>query len=391
MDKEEFKVEVWGLFDLTKKQILVFQMVFLMLFIGLTAFLFAYNFEQHVGNESYNFHATYAKYFSLLATILIVIETQFLWSKFTQAQLDLIREQKTEIEQQKEEILAQNEQLLEHQERILNDQEKIEAQNKDITDSIKYASRIQSALLPSEKKMKRLLRDFFLYYKPRDIVSGDFYWIDEYNDKVVIAAADCTGHGVPGAFVSALGISMLNEVLQRAVSTGEYLNPALMLNRLRERMNSSISRTENTEDTYDGMDISICMIDRKQNTLEYAGALQPIYLLKKISEKPVEYELSSMKPDVHPISLTDFKEHTYQTTIININKGDLIYMFSDGYADQFGGKKRKKFLTVNFRKLLVSIAEKPVEIQKEELDKTLVEWKGDIEQIDDIMVIGIRV
>jgi len=391
MAEEEFKVEVWGLFDLTKKQILIFQMVFLTLFIGLTAFLFAYNFEQHLGNESFNFHATYAKYFSLAATILIVIETQFLWSKFTQAQLNLIKTQKIEIEQQKEEILTQNEQLIEHREKILSHQVKIEAQNRDITDSIKYASKIQTALLPSESKMKRLLGEHFLYYKPRDIVSGDFYWIDQYNEKTVIAASDCTGHGVPGAFVSALGISMLNEVLQRSASSGAYLNPAIMLNRLRERMISSISRTEKKEDTYDGMDISICMIDKKQNTLEYAGALQPIYLIKKLPEKSDNYELITLKPDAHPISLTDFKDHTYQSTIVSINKGDLIYMFSDGYADQFGGEKRKKFLTTNFRKLLVSVAGKPVDEQKTILDKTLTDWRGDIDQIDDIMVIGIRI
>ena len=258
-------------------------------------------------------------------------------------------------------------------------------------DSIKYASRIQSALLPSEKKMKRLLGDFFLFYKPRDIVSGDFYWLDEYKGKTVIAASDCTGHGVPGAFVSALGISMLNEVLQRAISTDEYINPSIILNRLREKMLSSISGTENTEETYDGMDISICIIDKKQNTLEYSGALQPIYILKGVSENPDKYELTAMKPDVHPISLTDFREHSYQNTIININKGDLIYMFSDGYADQFGGKKRKKFLTANFRKLLVSIADKTAEQQKSIVDKTLADWQGEIEQIDDIMVIGIRV
>ena len=391
MAVEEFKVEVWGLFDLTKRQILIFQLVFLTLFIGLTAFLFSYNFEQHLGNESFNFHATYAKYFSLAATILIVFETQFLWSKFTQAQLNLIRTQKVEIEQQKEEILTQNEQLIEHREKILSHQVKIEAQNKDITDSIKYASKIQNALLPSERKMNRLLGEYFLYYKPRDIVSGDFYWLDKYNDKTVIAASDCTGHGVPGAFVSALGISILNEILQRAVSNGEYLNPAIMLNRLRDRMVSSIVRTENKEDTYDGMDISICMIDKKQNTLEYAGALQPVYLIKKVSEKPEKYELSTLKPDVHPISMTDFKEHTYQTTIVNINKGDLLYLFSDGYADQFGGKKLKKFLTINFRKLLVSVAGKPMEMQKDELDKRLMEWQGKMTQIDDIMVVGIRI
>jgi len=250
----------------------------------------------------------------LAATILIVIETQFLWSKFTQAQLNLIKTQKIEIEQQKEEILTQNEQLIEHREKILSHQVKIEAQNRDITDSIKYASKIQTALLPSESKMKRLLGEHFLYYKPRDIVSGDFYWIDQYNEKTVIAASDCTGHGVPGAFVSALGISMLNEVLQRSASSGAYLNPAIMLNRLRERMISSISRTEKKEDTYDGMDISICMIDKKQNTLEYAGALQPIYLIKKLPEKSDNYELITLKPDAHPISLTDFKDHN----IINL-------------------------------------------------------------------------
>lgn len=391
MGEEEFKVEVWGLFDLTKKQILIFQMVFLTIFIGLTAFLFAFKFPEHMGNEIYNFHATYAKYFSLAATILIVLETQFLWSKFTQAQLDLIRVQKAEIEQQKEEILTQNEQLIEHRERILKHQEEIEAQNKDITDSIRYASKIQTAMLPSEKKLTRLLGDYFLLYKPRDIVSGDFYWVDEYQEKIVIAAADCTGHGVPGAFVSALGISMLNEVLQRAVLSNDFLNPAIMLNKLRMLMTSSISRTENMEDTYDGMDVAICMIDKKHKTIEYAGALQPIYLVKKLSGASDNYELTTMKPDVHSISMTDYKEHSYQNTVIRIDSGDLIYMFSDGYADQFGGKKRKKFLTANFRKLLVSIAGKPVEEQNQVLETTLSEWRGDIDQIDDVMVIGIRI
>ena len=213
MASEEFKVEVWGVFELTKKQILIFQLFFLILFIGLTAFLFAFEFPEHLGNDVYNFHVKYAKYFSLTATILIVIETQFLWSKFTQAQLNLIKEQKTEIEQQKEEILAQNELLIEHREQILAHQKKIEAQNEDIKASIRYASTIQNALLPSPTKLKRLLGEYFLFYKPRDIVSGDFYWLDEYKGEIVIAAADCTGHGVPGAFVSALGISMLNDVL----------------------------------------------------------------------------------------------------------------------------------------------------------------------------------
>ncbi|OQY02358.1 MAG: hypothetical protein B6I20_06930 [Bacteroidetes bacterium 4572_117] len=388
MAKEEFKVEVWGLFDLTKKQILIFQLVLLILFIVLTAFLFAYNFHQHAGNESFNFHATYAKYFSLAATILIVIETQFLWSMFTQAQLDLINLQKTEIEQQKEEILTQNNQLIEHREKILGHQEKIETQNKDIKDSIKYASKIQSALFPSEKNLKSILNEYFLLYKPRDFVSGDFYWIDNYNGKIIVVAADCTGHGVPAALVSALGISILNDILQRAVSDKEYLNPAIMLNRLRERLVSSIAGTDYSKDTYDGMDVVICMIDKKQNKLEYASARQPIYLVKKTAEK---YVLDLLRPDIHSISMADDNEHVYKNNFAIINPNDLLYLFSDGYADQFGGKKQKKFLSSNLRELLVAVADKPLEMQKDILSGTLAEWQGEIDQIDDIMVMGIKI
>ena len=392
MREDDFKVEVWGLIALSKKQILIFQLVVLILFIGLTAFLFAFEFPQHLGNDAYNFHAKYAKYFSLAATILVVIETQFLWSKFTQAQLNLIKEQKAEIEQQKEEILTQNELLIEHRERILAHQKKIEAQNEDIKASIRYASTIQNALLPSPTKLNRLLGKYFLYYKPRDIVSGDFYWVDEYKGKTVIAAADCTGHGVPGAFVSALGISMLNDVLNRAVSNNEYLNPSIMLNKLNSQMKSSISRSEHDKDTYDGMDVAICMIDRKNKTLEYSGALQPVYLAKKIIENNEErYELNILKPDVYAISMTDYKEHTYQNTVVGIEPGDVLYLFSDGYADQFGGKNQKKFLSANFRKLLLAVAPHNMEKQLDVIDKTMIKWMGNLEQIDDMMVIGIRI
>ena len=392
MRQDDFKVEVWGLIALSKKQILIFQLVVLILFIGLTAFLFAFKFPQHLGNDAYNFHAKYAKYFSLAATILVVIETQFLWSKFTQAQLNLIKEQKAEIEQQKEEILTQNELLIEHRERILAHQKKIEDQNEDIKASIRYASTIQNALLPAPTKLKRLLGEYFLYYKPRDIVSGDFYWVDEYKGKTVIAAADCTGHGVPGAFVSALGISMLNDVLNRAVSNDEYLNPSIMLNKLNVQMKSSISRSERDKDTYDGMDVAICMIDRKKKTLEYSGALQPAYLAKKnIENNEEKYELNILKPDVYAISMINYKEHTYHNTVVGIEPGDVLYLFSDGYADQFGEKSQKKFLSANFRKLLLAIAPLNMEKQLDILEKTMTDWMGNLEQIDDMMIIGIRI
>ena len=194
---DDLKIKVWGLFYLSRKQMLIFVMVFLTLFIFLTVFLFSYEFPKHLDSAAFNFHGKYAKYISLICTFLIVIETQFLWSKFTRIQLEKIKEHKDEIEEQKNEIEEQK--------------IKIERQNKDLKDSIKYASKIQSALLPSLPKMERLLNSHFLYFSPRDIVSGDFYWVDEYHGKTIVAVADCTGHGVPGAFVSVLGITFLFE------------------------------------------------------------------------------------------------------------------------------------------------------------------------------------
>ncbi|MDF1551283.1 MAG: SpoIIE family protein phosphatase, partial [Bacteroidales bacterium] len=254
---KEIRIEVWGFISLSKKQILIFELVFLSLFIGLTAFLFSYNFKTHLNNVSYNFHATYAKYFSLACTFLIIIEAQFLWSKFTKTQLEYIilqnkkiekqnnaiTEQNAELKSQQEEILVQNEMLYAQKEEILEKQKKIEIQNRDIKDSIAYASRIQNTLLPAKKKIDRLLGDHFLFFKPKDIVSGDFYWVEEYDNKTIVAVADCTGHGVPGAFVSVMGVSFLNELVLSAKILKESLSPAKILDGLREKMLHSISNT----------------------------------------------------------------------------------------------------------------------------------------------------
>jgi serine phosphatase RsbU (regulator of sigma subunit) len=401
---KEIRIEVWGFFSLNKKQILIFELFFLSLFIGLTIFLFTYDFKTHLNQTSYNFHAIYAKYFSLACTFLIIIEAQFLWSKFTQAQLELIKQQNAKIEKQnnaiieqnaelkaqKEEILVQNEMLYQQKEEILEKQKKIQLQNKDIKDSIAYASRIQSTLLPSKKKIERLLDDYFIFFKPKDVVSGDFYWMDEYEDKIIISVADCTGHGVPGAFVSAMGISFLNEIVYTAKINKEFLTPAKILNGLRDRMLHSIESTESDEEAYDGMDISICIIDKEKKKYTYAGALLSIMHVSKLYDEDTPTQIEQLKPDVHPVSMMDYGDHSYKDHIIPYKDGDMIYLYTDGYADQFGGPQGRKFLNTNFRDLIQKISAEPPEIQEVKLETRIRKWQGNYEQIDDMTVIGIE-
>lgn len=372
---DDLRIKVWGLLNLSKKQILIFELIFLTLFILLTVFLFSYEFPEHSDNAAINFHGKYAKYISLVCTFLIVIETQYLWSKFTKIQLEKIKEQKDEIENQKNEI---------------EDQKlKIERQNKDLKDSIQYASKIQSALLPSLGKMERLLNSHFLYFKPRDIVSGDFYWVDEYQGKTIVAVADCTGHGVPGAFVSVLGISFLNDIVQKASLTESSLNPAIILDQLWDKMIGALAKSESEQRTYDGMDISVCVIDKEQKMLEYSGAIHPIYIVRNKSQE--EERLEQFRTDIHSISMLQSKKHSYTRIKVDIEKDDMIYMLSDGYADQFGGSDGKKFLPKNLKKLLVRIADEPLERQHLLLKEKITKWKGNYRQIDDMLILGIRV
>ncbi|MFN8257434.1 MAG: SpoIIE family protein phosphatase [Bacteroidales bacterium] len=400
---KEIRIEVWGIFSLNRKQIMIFELVFLTIFICITAFLFSYDFKAHLENESYTFHATYAKYFSLACTFLIIVEAQYLWSKFTQAQLNLIKAQNKKIENQnkeiilqnaelkaqKEEILVQNEMLHTQKEEILEKQKKIEMQNNDIRDSIAYASRIQSILLPSKRKIARLLDSYFIYFKPKDVVSGDFYWIEDYGQKTIIAVADCTGHGVPGAFVSIMGLSFLNDIVLSAKANREDLKPGSMLDQLRDKLLHAISNAENEDETYDGMDISVCIIDHEEKKYEYAGALLSVYHTSKPSGNS-GIQIEQLKPDVFPVSMMKYEHSNYNNTTRSYENGDMLYLFTDGFADQFGGADGRKFLNVNFKNMILSIAGFPVEKQMELLDVKLHTWKGSIDQIDDITIVGIK-
>jgi len=259
--------------------------------------------------------------------------------------------------------------------------EELMLKNKNITDSINYAKRIQLALLPSTEIFIKVLPDSFILYKPKDIVSGDFYWITEEKDKVFVAAVDCTGHGVPGAFVSIIGFELF-----RKITSGKGIkSPAKILDSLNEHFVEIFSDGEHVY-LQDGMDLSLCVLDRKEKLLEYAGAFNPLYLIRDETIIEMKANRLSVGADVYTIS----ENRAFKSHQIKLQKDDVLYMFSDGYSDQFGGPEGKKFKYRRFRHLLLTIHKIPMEKQQAILDASIEEWMGDQEQIDDIMVIGIK-
>ena len=277
----------------------------------------------------------------------------------------------------------------------------VEQKNKDITDSILYAQHIQQAILPANELIRELLPESFTLLKPKDIVSGDFYWLagvrpqsgssplGRAGDELVVwAVADCTGHGVPGAFMSMIGNSLLDEIV---IENG-ITEPDKMLNQLRDHIIKALGQEGITGEQQDGMDIALCNVDvvnGHARSLQFAGAYNPLWLVRKD-------ELIEIKGDKQPIGIYE-KMEKFTKHEIELQKGDMLYTFSDGYADQFGGDAKseygegQKFMKSKFKKLLLSIQDKPMEQQKQILDKTIEKWKGNIEQADDICVVGVRV
>ena len=256
----------------------------------------------------------------------------------------------------------------------------ITEQKKEITDSIQYASRIQNAILPPAEMIENLLPEHFIIYRPRDIVSGDYYWITEKGPKIYIMAADCTGHGVPGAFMSMLGVAFLNEIVSKHIEIAANQ----LLNELRKQVIISLHQTGREGENQDGMDVALYIIDKKEMNLEYSGANNPLFIFR--GEEFIE-----LKADKMPIGIHRMADNSFTNYKIDIKKEDMIYAFSDGYPDQFGGPKGKKLMIKNFRKTLQDIHFKPLAEQKLILEKTLDDWMHGTHQIDDIMVIGVRV
>ena len=263
---------------------------------------------------------------------------------------------------------------------LARQKKEIEEKNSAITASILYAEKIQSAVLPPLDFMEDYFDDYFILFKPRDIVSGDFYWGLNKDGISIIAAADCTGHGVPGAFMSMLGMAFLNEIINNT----DDPRPDIILNELRKNVKSALRQTGQEGETKDGMDIALCIVDYKNYTLQFSGAFNPLFCIK-------DEELLQVKGDRMPIGIHQITESPFTRHIIDIKKGDAFYIFSDGYVDQFGGPEGKKIKLKHFQEIILGNYNKPMVEQKQILDKTFMEWKGDQDQIDDVLVIGIRV
>ncbi len=263
---------------------------------------------------------------------------------------------------------------------IVEQKEEIEEKNREITDSIHYASRIQSAVLPPGDYISEILPARFILYLPRDIVSGDFYWITKSNGKIITVAADCTGHGVPGAFMSMLGIAFLNEIVSKQLD----LHANDILNQLRVQVIKSLRQTGKEGESKDGMDIALCLIDLENMQLEFAGANNSLFLIR-------DEKLEVFKPDKMPIGIHQRASEPFTLHQMNLKRGDLLYTFSDGFVDQFGGPKGKKFMITRFKELLHQIHQKDMEEQKEILINTFIDWKGNAAQIDDVLVMGVKI
>lgn len=265
--------------------------------------------------------------------------------------------------------------------KIINEQKNlVKEKNKDITDSINYAKRIQEALLPAKELKYEIFPNAFVFFKPRDIVSGDFYWFTKKNGKRIITAVDCTGHGVPGAFMSMIGNTFLTEIIEGKGIT----QPADILSEMRYLVIKSLKQTHDMTESKDGMDMALLAFDDETNTVEYSGANNPLWLIR--NGECIEY-----KPDKRPIGYFRGEGRPFTNHKIELQKGDTIYIFTDGYADQFGGKNGKKLKYKPFKETLLSIQHEPMLKQEEILLEKFNEWKGILGQIDDVLIIGIRI
>ena len=331
-------------------------------------------------------------WFYTIVVVLIIISIIFYvkWRESSLKRDKIILEQKVE------------ERTLE----VVTQKEIVEQKNKDITDSINYAKNIQEAILVHITEIQQIFHDSFILFRPRDIVSGDFYWFKKKGNSIYIAASDCTGHGVPGAFMSMLGLAFLNEL----TSKESDLSADEILNKLRQNVIEALHQTGKEGEQKDGMDIALCKFNKHSKELQFAGANNPIYLVKSaistssmteisVAEhsrstifemENINSQLLEIKPDKMPIGL-HIRQDNFTLNTITLETGDAFYLFSDGYADQFGGKDGKKFKYKPMKELFLQMNQTPMQKQGETLDKTMIEWRGEHEQIDDILVIGVRI
>ena len=315
-------------------------------------------------------------------------ETVYKEKKKIEEQLKEILQEKSQLEVQKKEneekvkmLWEQSTAMHKEKERIDKLRTQIEYRHKEIIDSVHYAKKIQQAILPSQELVNSFLPDSFIFFKPKNIVSGDFFWVHRIDPNCVLfAAVDCTGHGVPGAFMSIMGYHLLEQV----VIEHQFYEPAMILNELSKSVIRSLKQTNELESVKDGMDIALCKIDYQNRTLEYAGAHNALYLIRN-------GVLTETKADRKSVGISVAKSVDFCNHKIKLEKGDCLYVFSDGYVDQKGGPDNVKFFYQPFKDLLLEIHQESMLVQKQKLERIIIDWKGDRGQIDDMLVIGLRV
>jgi serine phosphatase RsbU (regulator of sigma subunit) len=311
-------------------------------------------------------------YFVLLALLLVSFLGYYIYRGYK-----IKKEANIKLEDKNRTISLQKDEIEIQRDIAAAQRDQIGYQKRHIEDSIMYAKRIQAALIPSLELFSDRLEHFVLY-KPLAIVSGDFYWVSTLVNPQVIISADCTGHGVPGAFMSMLGVTLLNEI----VNGKHILMPDQIIENLRQGIIRSLKQVAEEDSIKDGMDIAVCVVDFDESILWYAGANSPLYLVR--NGEIVHYRADKMPVAIH------YKMEPFTLHKIDLIKGDVIYIFSDGFADQFGGPKQKKFMSMQLRKTLVGMAGMPMLKQGERLNEIFEEWRGDSPQIDDVTLIGIR-
>jgi serine phosphatase RsbU (regulator of sigma subunit) len=334
-------------------------------------------------------------YLLLAAFFVSIIILYKMYSKLINKHRSLLVKHKVQLKSFETEMAEKNSFVKNHLEEIM-------AQNIEITESIIYARKIQKAILPPESVFEEHFKEFFIFFKPKQIVSGDFYWFAEKGNRIYVSVADCTGHGVPGAFMSLLGISFLNEIINK----NDVIHANEILNLLRKHIIASLRQTGKAGGSKDGMDMSLCVIDKETSILEYAGAYNSVFVFRSQKrEEEIDAENSNikietfenetlihLKPDRMPVGFDYRSEgHHFSNQLLKLYENDNIYMFSDGYADQFGGDNNKKFSISRLKNLLFDIQDEKMYMQSEILEEHLEHWQGKYNQIDDILLIGLKV
>ncbi len=311
----------------------------------------------------------------LIAIILLLTALAYItYRSYRQKKRDnlIIQQKNKELEQAYEEIRVQRDQLQEQK-------NKIEKMHTQLEDSIRYAKRIQTAAMPTKKLLDSLFDEYFVFFRPLHIVSGDFYWAKKINDRyIAFTVADCTGHGVPGAFVSMLGISLLNEIVRRS----EVTKASDVLEEMRKEIKLSLQQSTNFEDSKEGMDLAFCLYDTQTHILQFAGANNPLYLIR-------DGELIEYKAVKNPVAVY-IREKPFKTHYIELKSGDTIYLSSDGFYDQIGGEEGRKFMRKNFKRMLLEIYNLPMNEQQRAIEQVFELWKNGYKQIDDVCVMGVR-